>query len=586
MSGHEAAADQLLRLGVRTAFGLVGDDVARLAQRLWDRGVRYIGARHENQAVAMADTFARTSETPGVVVLAGGPGVSNGLTAINTAHRANSRVLVVTGTGSAVPKPFALHEVCAGLGIPLVDIHDASVLLGQTRDAYQLCASGRTVVVSYHLGALDAESTEAPSDLDPAGLSAVGAVEPDAAQVSAICELLEDQTAARRPVIIAGAGAVDAGAGPALRSLADRIGAVLLTTLKAPGLFSGDPYDLGLIGTYASGLAVELVRRADLILVFGASLNRFTTYDGELVSRCLLVHVDSSPAAFGRNVPTERELCVNADARLTAEAFVRDLDNRGVHPPGYRSAALRDRIRSSDATEELVEAHAPGRVDPRVLALSLDKVLPTRRTLVYDGGRHQNYMIPYLRADGPSRFIQMSSAGSIGLALGGAIGAALGDRQRLAVACVGDASFMMALNDLETAAREQIPMLVIVNNDGALGAEVRYLEMRGKSVDVARATTPDLAAVARALGAAALDVRQISDLAGLPDLLAQARGPTLLDCHINADVPAPSIDFLFSAPMAGAGESRSPGPLRPSGTHRNGPDSAGDGNPLGAANWP
>ncbi|WP_033292636.1 thiamine pyrophosphate-binding protein [Amycolatopsis jejuensis] len=535
MNGHEAVAHQLKELGVEIAFGIIGDDVARIAQHLSDLGVRYVNARHENQAVAMADTYARTTGGPGVVILAGGPGVSNGLTAINTAHHAGSPVLVITGFGSPVPKPFAAEAVFDGLGIGFTAIADPGCLVRDTVVAWHCCTEGRTVVVSYSVAALDKpqhlDVVDEPVDSRPVPIA------PRAEDIHTVCDLLED---CRRPAIVAGRGAVASGA--ALTALGDLIGAAMFTTLRAPGLFHGDRFDFGILGTYSSGLATEIATATDVYLVFGASLSRFTTYDGALLDRSLVVQFDSDESAF---VSADEELRILGDARLAAVALVEELTRRGVRSPGHRTPALEARLGES-RPPELGSGLAPdGRLDPRAMGQRLHQLLPTEKTLVYDGGRHQSHLIPHLPVTDPGSFLQMSGAGSIGLAVGGAIGAALGRPDRLTVALMGDASFMMALNDVETAVRERVPILMVVSNDEALGAEVRYLEMHAAGTEVAAVPTPDLAAVAEALGCRARTVRTLVDLDVLPALL-ERRGPVLLDCRISGDVPAPSIDFLFS----------------------------------------
>jgi thiamine pyrophosphate-dependent acetolactate synthase large subunit-like protein len=289
----------------------------------------------------------------------------------------------------------------------------------------------------------------------------------------------------------------------------------------------------------------ELISQADCVLAFGASLNRFTTYDNGMFPQARVVQVDKDAHAQGKHTEVEHELFVNADARLVAEALVAELERRGHSHQGLRSPDVAARLAEPQPAEPTTATEAGG-IDPNVLARRLELMLPRKRVLAFDGGHHSMISIRHLTVPEERGFFQMNDAGSIGFALGGGIGAAVGRPDALAVVCIGDAGFMMSLGDLDTAVRHEIPMLILVWNDDALGAEVHYMHVAGASSAIARCPTPPIAEVARAMGAEAYAVATIDDLRMIEARLSvELTGPVVVDCHIDPTVVSDSIPFLF-----------------------------------------
>jgi thiamine pyrophosphate-dependent acetolactate synthase large subunit-like protein len=336
-------------------------------------------------------------------------------------------------------------------------------------------------------------------------------------------------------LILAGRGAVLSGAAPALRRLGELTGGLLATTLRATGLFSGDPYDVGVCGTFATPVASDLITQADCVLAFGAALNHMTTYNNTLFPKAMVVHVDADEAAIGRFV--DAGLAIRADARQVAEALVSELERRGHSVTGFRTPATREAIAAYRIGDGVRDQGTPDLIDPRVLMLELDRILPRGRILCADTGQHARFAIRYLRVERPENLVQASEAGSIGLGIGTGIGAAIGRPGELIVVAVGDGGMMMSLGDLETAVRLRLPMLVVVSNDEALGAEVNVLSDLGMETRLAKIPSPSFEAVAAALGARAATVRSAADLGVVAQWLRdRADTPLVLGCRVNPEV--------------------------------------------------
>lgn len=553
MAGYEMVADALATAGVECIFGVLGDDTGPLVLAATERGIRYVFVRHENQAVAMADGYSRVTGRTGVATVTGGPGFSNAITAINSAHRGGSRVCVLVGTGNAAEddhersriratppanwlKFFPQGAVLDLLGICTIKPAGAASARRETRLALDH-ARRRTVVLMLPRDVLQ-EAAAGESDASATAAPAVPAVPPpDAQQISTLADLLQETWAINRPLILAGRGAVASGAAAALRRLGELTGSLLATTLHANALFHDDPYNVGICGTYATPVASELIPQADCVLVFGAGLNTLTTYKNTLFPKAMIVQVDTDAAAFGRFVDVE--MGVQADTRQVAEMLVAELERRAHAVEGFRTAAVRDAIAGYRARDDIKDKSTSGLIDPRTLMIELDRILPSQRILCVDGGQQARFAIRYIHVEQSRNFAQASDAGAIGLGIGTAIGAAVGRPGALVVAAIGDASMMMSLGDLETAVRLRLPILVVVSNDEALGSEVNFLTEHGMDPEVAKTPSPSFTAIALAMGARAETIRSAADLEVVERWLHDGSSlPLVLDCRVNPEIRA------------------------------------------------
>ena len=182
--------------------------------------------------------------------------------------------------------------------------------------------------------------------------------------------------------------------------------------------------------------------------------------------------------------------------------------------------------------------YARARSIPRALGVALEKLLPANRNLVYDAGNFLG-IVPYLSVPGPGHFKLTSDFASIGLGFGTALGVAKARPDETTVLVIGDGGFLMTMGELETVVREDLPLVIVLMNDCAYGAELHFLKMR--DLPVAKSVFPDVdyAPIAEAFGFQAATVRTLDDLQKLAPLLAKPDGPVFLDCKLNAAVAAP-----------------------------------------------
>lgn len=550
MDVAQAVGRALAARGVEQVFGVLGSGNLDVTNALHQAGARFVHARHECAAVCMADAYARVTSSVGVATLHQGPGLTNALTGLTEAAKARTPLVVITAatSGAAVHSNFRIDQAGAvhACGASVDRIHGAATVMEDLERTWHTAATQRrTVVLELPLDVQSA-TVESRSDLGPA--RPVGRdLHPGTADARAVAELADLVEDSRRPVVIGGRGAVLAGAGKDLQRLADRAGAVLATSANANGLFAGDPWSVGISGGFASPVAAELIASADLLLVFGASLNQWTTRHGRLVGAgTRIAQIDVEPAALGRHRPVD--MAIAADAGRTATALDAELHRRGLDRTGFRATGTRTRIAEGGWRDtHYVDASTADTIDPRTLTILLDDLLPTARTVAIDSGHFMGWPAMYLGVPDAAGFVFTQSFQSVGLGLGAAIGAATARPDRLTVAALGDGGAMMALGELETAAHLGAPLLVVVYNDAAYGAEVHHFGPLGRSTDLVRFPPPDLAAYARAAGGTGLTVRTAGDLAELEEWLDDPHGLAVVDAKITPTVVASWLEEAFRA---------------------------------------
>ena len=549
VKAYEAVADGLATAGVERVFGVLGEDTAPLFVAASQRGIHYHAARHENQAVAMADGYSRVSGKLGVATVTGGPGFTNGLSAITTAARARSRVLLISGSGRpeededdpetirvighrGLPKRFRHSRVLDDLDMAWFKPRDAGSAVAATLDAVAHAQAGMATLLLGRRLLLDpVPSTGLAAPRPPMPPA------PDPQAIHDVADLLGQNWAVRRPLVLAGRGALVSDAGLALRRLAELTGALLATTVPAAGLFADDDFDIGICGTFATPIALELIGQVDCVLSFGAGLNPFTTYDYTLFPKAQLVQVDSRTEELGRLM--QPVLTVAADARLTAEALVGELERRGHAATGFRTEQNKAAIAGYRSGDGLTERSTPTHIDPNTLVLELDRILPWVRIICTDAGQHMRFNMRHLTFRGGRNFVWGVEFGTVGLCLGLAIGAQVARPETPVIALIGDGGLMMALGDLETVRRFGLPMLIVVSNDDGFGAEVNVLSNLGVDPALAKTPGPSFAEIACALDIPAAVVRTREDLdVARQWFLAGRPGPLLLDCRVNQAVRA------------------------------------------------
>ena len=419
----EAVGRGLAGLGVNTVFGVVGSGNFHVTNALVAGGARFVAARHEGGATVMADAWARTTGSPGVVTVHQGPGLTNAMTGIAEAAKSRTPLLVLAAEAPEVRSNFHVDVagLAAAVGAASERLYSPASALADAHRAYATALGRRTVVLALPLNVQAAQYQPAqyqPAQGEPGPVPALRRTYPVAPAAEAVTALADLLRGARRPVFIAGRGA--RGQAAELERVADACGALLATSAVAKGLFHGSPWSLDVSGGFASPLAAELISEADVIVGWGCSLNMWTMRHGRLIGpQATLVQVDDDPAAIGAHRPVH--LGVPGDVAQTARAVagaladggsgedagretrpVRDHESAGAvgEPPaaGYRSAAVRKRIAGQVRWRDVpYKDEGDGeRIDPRTLSIALDDLLPAERVVAIDSGNFMGYPSMFL----------------------------------------------------------------------------------------------------------------------------------------------------------------------------------------------
>jgi acetolactate synthase I/II/III large subunit len=562
----EAVGQGLAKLGAEVVFGVVGSGNFHVTNALIAGGARFLAARHEGGATVMADAWARTAGRPGIVSVHQGPGLTNAMTGIAEAAKSRTPLLVLAAEAPEIRSNFHVDVagLAAAVGAEADRLYSPASALADAYRAYQTTLGRRTVILALPLNVQaalwQAGSVQAPPRTYPPAPS------PEA--VTAVAAVLRG---AERPVFIAGRGARGAGvragsqvsARAELERLADACGALLATSAVAKGLFRGNPWDLDVSGGFASPLAAELITRADVIVGWGCSLNMWTMRHGKLIGTgTTLIQVDDDASALGAHRPVHLGVLgdVAQTARAVADALAdgreaddaggegwtvrRDEDDSGSSGTagtggtrGYRSTELRERIAREVRWRDVPFADESDgqRIDPRALSIALDDLLPAERTVAVDSGNFMGYPSMYLSVPDEAGFCFTQAFQSIGLGLASAIGVAVARPERLTVAALGDGGALMGVSELETVARLGIPMVVVVYDDEAYGAEVHHFGPDGDPLDTVRFPPADIAAIGRGFGFDGVTVREIGDLGTVRGWLEGPRErPLLIDAKVTS----------------------------------------------------
>ncbi|MGJ0390612.1 thiamine pyrophosphate-binding protein [Microbacterium sp. CGR1] len=524
---------------IDAVFGVMGNGNAYFLDAIETQtDAVFTAVRHEQGAVVAADAHFRASGRIAAGTSTYGAGFTNTLTALAEAVQAHvPLVLVVGDEPTSGPRPWDVDQIAlaSAVGARTYTVGRADAA-ATTVIAIEHALTYRVPVVlaiPYDVAALEAGVVpEAPAPRLPAPLAPRGEF-----AEGTLGEIAAALAGASRPFLLAGRGAWLAGAGDALGELARLTGALTASSALGRGVFPETQYDLGVTGGFGADGAMELVRSADVAVVFGASLNQFTMRFGELFAPGTRVfQVDIAPAATHPHVGG----FVRADARLAAEELVARVGSASPSAP-WRETVDVAAARAYDEGDDLA---ADGRLDPRSAARRIAELLPSDRVVVSDGGHFIGWANMYWPVEAPDRMMMVGTAfQSIGQGWPSVVGAALARRESTVVLTSGDGGGLMAIADLESAVRAaQGRGIAVIWNDAAYGAEVNLYGLKGLADGPMRIPEVDFAAFGAAVGAEGVVVKSLADLDRLAAWAqedAATRRFLLLDLRISGDVIAP-----------------------------------------------
>jgi thiamine pyrophosphate-dependent acetolactate synthase large subunit-like protein len=534
---YEVLAEAFVAEGTTDVFGMMGDANMYWMNALAERGVRLYEARHEGSGLGMADGWARATGGVGVVTATSGPGTSQLATSMLNASRARTPLIAFCGE-TALGDESAVQYLdqrrfAAAIECGFVHVTKADTALEAAQRAFYIARSeSRPVMLSAPIDVQQQESPDDAGDYVPSTrLLDQPRLLPDPTRVRLASDIIGKS---ERVVIIAGRGARRAGAGEQVLRLQERTGALLATTLQAKNWLRGETdYHVGISGLFGSKVAMELLQEADCVIAVGASLNSYTTEHGYLFPEAKYVQIDTSPhIVMGNGLVAD--CYIQADAVTALAELNALLQERSVKIAGFHTSDVRDRLAAPSVDPSEFQSE-PGRLDPREAITVIDAELPGEFDLVLGSG-HQTDFGTMIFQRSREVLSNYGMFGAIGQAPLLTIGMIIGNGGRPAFVVEGDASFLMHLSEFETACRYQIPVLVVVMNDEALGAEYHKARSKGLNPELAVIPTPELGPVAVALGGNGATVRTTGELTAALAEYARDPKPTVIDVRITREV--------------------------------------------------
>ena len=535
MKAYEAIAEALVAEGVMDYFGLMGDGNMWLwASLVKKAGVNIVSARHEAAAVSMADGYSRTTGKVGVGMVTCGPGLTQCGTTLMIAARNRSQMVLIAGeinpgsknsTQSMDQKRFV--EACSAR------FHTVTSLDNMAEEIAEAFYAARVHRVPVVLN-LNMDLQDREIDWDFANRPSTDFLPPRVENPSPdlLGPVIEKLAAAKRPVIIAGKGAIASGARDEIIKLADRVGALLATSLQGKGFFTGEAWDVGIAGAFASEPTERLLADADFVLGVGAELGYYTTEGGLLFPGAEVARIDIKP--MPEEIGVIPGLYVQGDGRKSVAAINEALEARQVRSEGYRNADSRAIL---DEAPHRFEAPADG-LDPRAAAQYLAKALPEGCLVTCGAGHFFSWPAMYMAMPKGAEIQFSYQFGAVGQGLPLAIGTGAGNPGRQHIVIEGDGSMLFHIQELDTVTRFKQQMVLIVWNDGGYGAEVHKLVPKGFDWGQSHWDSPDFVAIAKAFGGDGVLLNKESDLPAAVAEGLRKGGLFLIDVRVSPTTPS------------------------------------------------
>ena len=541
VKGADALMDALHRHGVEVIFGYPGgailpiyDALHKAESRGW---LRHILVRHEQGGTHAADAYARSTGKVGVCFGTSGPGATNLVTGIATAQMDSVPMVVITGQvpRAAIGTDAFQETDIFGITLPIVKhswvVRDPADIGRIVAEAFLIAASGRPgpvlIDVPKDVGTEEFDYVPVePGSVCPAGFSL-----PPSADVEAVEAALQLIRQARRPLLYVGGGAISSGAHDQVLQLAERFRLPVTTTLMGKGIFDENhPLAVGMLGMHGTAYANFAVTECDLLIAAGARFDDRVTgrLDG-FAPRARVIHIDIDAAEMGKT--RHPDVPVVADVRAALELMLRI--SSGEDSEG-RTEPWLDRIASWKQHYPLVVPPAEGEIAPQEVVVAL-RDLARDAYYTTDVGQHQMWAAQFLR-NGPRRWISSAGLGTMGFGMPAALGVQMAHPGAQVICVAGDASILMNIQELGTLSQYNLPVKVVVLNNGWQGMVRQWQESFYEERYSASEMTggmPDFVALAEAFGVRGVLIKERIELRSkLAEALAHP-GPAFIDVRVR-----------------------------------------------------
>ena len=548
LNGAAILIECLIEQGVGTVFGFPGGAVLPIYDELYKRQdrIRHVLTAHEQHAGHAADGYARASGKTGVCIATSGPGATNLVTPIATAYMDSTPIVFITGN---VPQSLmgtdSFQEAdISGMTMPVTKhnylVTRVDKLADIVREAFYIASSGRPgpVLIDIPKDVQIAETEYEPAS--GAQLIPKLSMKHPTAQLRPEGEALErykvkaaprlEQAAkliaeAQKPLIYCGGGVILSGAESELLAFADRVDAPVVSTLMGLGAVPADnPRMLGMLGMHGTHAANIAMQRCDLLIAVGVRFSdRALGNAATFAAQAKVLHIDIDRAEINKNVSTT--LHITGDARVVLDLLLPRVEQKDNTQWMQQARSMMEEYLS----DELFE--------PRKILRQMAAIAP-EITVATDVGQHQMWTAQHFPFLHPRQLITSGGLGTMGFGLGAAMGAAASDPQGKPVALItGDGSFRMNLTELSTIGYYNIPVIVVIFNNGTLGMvrqwQTLFFGHRYSQTTLDRG--PDFMKLAAAYGLSGARVNTVETFAAAFKAAVEKREPCIIECMLDID---------------------------------------------------
>lgn len=549
LTGSEIIIECLKEQGVDTVFGYPGGTILNVYDALYKHSdeIHHVLTSHEQGASHAADGYARATGRVGVCMATSGPGATNLVTGIATAHMDSIPMVAITAnvaTGLLGRDSFQEVDI-AGVVMPITkysmivkDIHDLAPAI---RRAFTIAQSGRPgpVLVDVTKDVTSAVTEYTYQEPTPIAPYTAEMLESDLDQAA---KLISE---AEKPFIFVGGGAITSGAAEELRKFAHTINSPVTDSLMGKGAFSGeDELYTGMLGMHGTKTSNLGVTKCDLLITVGARFSdRVTGNTAKFAQNAKIIQIDVDAAEINKNIKVDCSIIGDV------KEVLKEL-NKKIHPKNH-DAWVKE-VEDMKAKYPL-KYNQEGLTGPYVIE-ELYRVTKGDAIVVTDVGQHQMWAAQYFKFKEPRTFLTSGGLGTMGYGLGAAIGAKMGCPDKTVVNIAGDGCFRMNMNEIATAVRCGKPLVQIILNNHVLGMvrqwQTLFYEQRYSKTILNDGV--DFVKVSEAMGAKAIRVTKMEEVEPALKMALSSEGPVVLDCWIDQDlsvypmVPAgASLDEVF-----------------------------------------
>ena len=541
LSGAEIVVEELKKEGVEVAFGIPGGALLDFYEALQQaEEIRHILMRHEQCAAHAADGYARVSGRTGVCIATSGPGATNLITGLTNANMDSSPVVALTGQvpTSAIGSNAFQEASTFTITMPVTKhnflVTRAEDLPRVIHNAFYIANTGRKGVVLVDLPK-DVQASKVEVELHPEETfpGYKPNINPNKVQTKKAAEVLAN---AERPLILAGGGVISADATEELRTLAETLGAGVVTTLMGKGAIpESHPLCLGMAGMHGRIYANRALNECDALLALGTRFSdRLTGWQlDQFAPDATLIQVDVDAAEINKNIPVD--IPIVGDVKLALSDILKWLKKESIREGSVWLQRVKE---MHSACEECIkDIRRPGSSVSDILIKELNNLLNDDTIITTEVGQCQMFAAHYYMTKKPRTFISSGGLGTMGFGFPAAIGAKVAAPDKQVVDIAGDGSFLMTCHDLATCVENDIPVVVCIFDNRYLGMVRQWQELffDKRYLHTNLGITPDFIKLGEAFGCYAERVEKPEDLKSALKNAFESGKPAVLDMIVGKE---------------------------------------------------